>query len=42
MKLSGSTLRLISKILARGWQPGDRVRDFLPSRKRRLGAARRE
>lgn len=38
----GSTRRLVEKILARGWEPGLRLRDFYPNRKRRQGAARRE
>ena len=37
-KCSGSTKQLIARILARGWEPGLRVRDFMPARKHRRQA----
>lgn len=39
-KLNGSTRQLVLSILARGWQPGDRVRDFLPKRRHAAGGER--
>lgn len=43
-RCSGSTKRLIEKILARGYVPdsGMRLKDFYPARNRRAGGGKRE
>ena len=36
-RCSGSTRRLIERILERGWEPGLPLRNYWPNRKRRAG-----